>query len=154
MQFKPPTPLPSSFDEPTVFLAGSIEQGQAVDWQAQAASALEPHGVTILNPRRDVWNASWEQRITSAPFREQVEWELDGLTRCEAVLMYFAPGTQAPITLLELGLVAPSGKLIVSCPDGFWRKGNVEIVCARFGVPVVDKLEVAIELTRKALQSR
>jgi hypothetical protein len=68
--------------------------------------------------------------------------------------MYFAPGTQAPITLLELGLVAPSGKLIVSCPDGFWRKGNVEIVCARFGVPVVDELEEAIELTRRALQSR
>jgi hypothetical protein len=154
MQFKPPTPLPSSFDEPTVFLAGSIEQGHAVDWQAQAARALEPHGVTVLNPRRDTWEASWEQRITSAPFREQVEWELDGLTRCESVLMYFAPGTQAPITLLELGLVAPSGKLIVSCPDGFWRKGNVEIVCARFGVPVVDELDEAIELTRKALQSR
>ena len=28
-------------------------------------------------------------------------------------------------------------KLIVCCPEGFWRKGNVEVVCARFGAPLV-----------------
>lgn len=151
MQFKPPTPLPTSFDEPTVFLAGSIEQGQAIDWQAAAAKSLEARGITVLNPRRDDWDPSWQQRLSNAPFRAQVEWELDGLTRCDAVLMYFAPATQAPITLLELGLVAPSGKLIVSCPDGYWRKGNVEIVCARFGVPVVERLEEAIELAHQAV---
>ena len=35
---------------------------------------------------------------------------------------------RAPITLLELGLFARSGKLIVCCPDGYWRKGNIEVV--------------------------
>ena len=36
--------------------------------------------------------------------------------------------------MLELGLFANSGKLIVCCPDGFWRKGNVDIVCERYRI--------------------
>ena len=62
-----------------------------------------------------------------------VEWELDGLERADVIAMWFAPETKAPITLLELGLFARSGKVVVGCPNGFWRKGNVEVVCARFG---------------------
>jgi hypothetical protein len=84
------------------------------------------------------------QRARFAPFREQVEWELDALTRADLVLMHFEPATKAPVTLLELGLFASSGKLIVSCPDGYWRKGNVEVVCARFGVLLVDSLDEAL----------
>jgi hypothetical protein len=38
-------------------------------------------------------------------------------------------------------LFARSGKLLVCCPEGFWRKGNVEIVCARYGVPLVGELD-------------
>ena len=51
--------------------------------------------------------------------------------------MYFAPKSRAPIRLLELGLFARSGRLIVCCGDGFWRRGNVEVVCARNGVPML-----------------
>ena len=69
---------------------------------------------------------------------------MDDLVYVEA---YPEPDTKAPITLLELGLFAGSGKLIVCCPAGFWRKGNVEVVCRRFGVPMVadlDALAVAV----------
>ena len=50
--------------------------------------------------------------------------------------MYFSPETKSPITLLELGIyaVATPEKLLVCCPEGFWRKGNVDIVCAKYGV--------------------
>ena len=48
--------------------------------------------------------------------------------------MYFDPNTKSPISLLELGLFAKSGKLIVYCPEGFWRKGNVDVVCKRYEV--------------------
>jgi hypothetical protein len=41
--------------------------------------------------------------------------------------MYLAPGTQSPVSLLELGLCARSGKLKVGCPEGFWRRGNVKV---------------------------
>ena len=58
--------------------------------------------------------------------------------------MYFDPETKSPITLLELGLYARSGKLVVCCPHGFWRRGNVDIVCDRYGVDQVKLLDTLI----------
>lgn len=67
--------------------------------------------------------------------------------------MYFAPSTRAPITLLELGLFAQSGKLLVCCPEGYWRRGNVEVVCARYGIPMVADLAALITEARERLRS-
>ena len=92
--------------------------------------------------------ASWEQSIANPLFRGQVEWELDGLERASAIAMYYDPDTQAPITLLELGLFARSGKLIVCCPPGFWRRGNVEVVCIRFCIPLVTDLAELAHVVR------
>ena len=127
---KAPNPLPllGKF----VFTAGSIEMGKAENWQVKVEQAL-PDSVTVLNPRRDDWDSSWVQDISNPEFYEQVTWELNGLSRANLVLMYFDPNTQSPISLLELGLMATTSKdMIVCCPPGFWRKGNVEIVCAAF----------------------
>ena len=55
--------------------------------------------------------------------------------------MYFDPKTKSPISLLELGLFAKSGKLVVCCPDGFWKKGNVDIVCQRYKVLKIKDLD-------------
>jgi hypothetical protein len=145
---KPPTPLVLAGGERSVFLAGSIEMGRAEPWQAAIEQALADAPITLLNPRRDEWDASWEQSITNPPFREQVEWELEAQERASLIAMYFAPTTQAPVTLLELGLFARSGKLLVCCPTGFWRRGNVEVVCARYGVPLVAELEDLVRVIR------
>src|SRR5262249_42741648 len=99
---KPPTPLRLDGHTPTLFLAGSIEMGQAEDWQAQLERSLVDVDLVLLNPRRDEWDASWVQSIDNPQFREQVEWELAGLEQASLVAMYFAPSTKAPITLLEL----------------------------------------------------
>jgi hypothetical protein len=80
-----------------------------------------------------------------------VEWELAGLEQATVVAMYFAPSTKAPITLLELGLCARSGKLVVCCPDGYWRKGNVEVVCRRYGVPLLATLADLLAEVRRRL---
>src|SRR5688572_20491030 len=132
----PPAPLAVPAGARAVFLAGSIDQGTADDWQSALTAALAERDVVVLNPRRDEWDASWRQTIDEPRFRGQVEWELDGLERADVIAMWFAPATRAPITLLELGLHARGGKVVVGCPDGFWRKGNVEIVCARFAIPL------------------
>jgi Nucleoside 2-deoxyribosyltransferase like len=152
---KPPAPL-SSLDAttPAVFLAGSIEMNDAPRWQDELATALSDTELVLLNPRRDAWDSGWEQRMRCEPFREQVEWELAGLERADLVCFYFAPGTKSPISLLELGLVARSGRAIVCCPEGFWRLGNVEIVCARYGIERVDELDVLAERIRSWWQGR
>jgi hypothetical protein len=149
---KPPMPLPGKGSLPSVFLAGSIEMGQAEHWQVAIERALADSAIIILNPRRDEWDASWLQTISNPQFREQVEWELAGQEQATVIAMYFAPATKAPITLLELGLFARSGKVVVCCPEGFWRRGNVEIVCRRYGVPLVWELvELAAEVKRRVL---
>lgn len=141
---KPPAPLPAGTTEPVLFLAGSIEMGHAADWQTRVQDALAEADVCILNPRRDDWDASWEQTIDNPQFRGQVEWELGGLERADVIAFYFAPDTKAPITLMELGLCARTGKAIVACPDGYWRKGNVDVVCRRYGVAQVADLDALI----------
>jgi hypothetical protein len=151
---KPPTPLQIAPSETSIFLAGSIEMGGAEDWQARVEQELADLPITILNPRRDAWDASWEQSIKNPQFRAQVEWELVGQEQADIIAMYFAPTTKAPITLLELGLFARTGKLLVCCPDGFWRKGNVEIVCDRFSVPLVSEFELFMTLLRQSAGER
>lgn len=137
---KPPTNIAKARGL-KVFLAGSIEMGVAEDWQSRIALALKDSvskPVTLYNPRRDNWNSDWAQEIENDDFYEQVRWELQALDDSDIIAMYFDPNTKSPISLLELGLYAQSNKLIVGCPDGFYRKGNVEIVCNKYKIKMVD----------------
>jgi hypothetical protein len=156
IEVKPPRDYSAHKGMISIFLAGSIEMGKAVDWQAQVAAAFSHAEVLILNPRRDNWDAGWEQKIGNAPFREQVEWELDALDAADLILFYFAPETKAPVTLLELGLHAAAApeKLLVCCPEGFWRKGNVDIVCTRHGVRQAATLREMIAATERLIGQR
>jgi hypothetical protein len=119
-----------------VFLAGSIEMGVAENWQDKIANIFKEYNITFLNPRRDEWDSTWVQSIENKMFRDQVEWELNGLMEADFTVMYFDPKTKSPISLLELGLMAYTGRIIVCCPDEFYRKANVEIVCNRFEIPI------------------
>jgi len=116
-----------------IFLAGSIEMGKAENWQPMMEEALGANTL-IMNPRRDDWDSSWEQKKENQKFNDQVTWELFHLEKADWIVMYFAPGTISPISLLEFGLHAKSGKLLVCCPEGFQRKGNVDIVCERYKI--------------------
>lgn len=133
-----------------IFLAGSIEMGVAENWQDKVISSNKLM-VNFYNPRRDDWDSSWSQDINDPQFYEQVTWELDMLDKADFIFMYFDPNTKSPISLLELGLYAnmshrhrSKSKLIVCCPDGFWRKGNVDIVCQRYNIPMFTNLETAL----------
>lgn len=137
---KPPTPIPDA-DKRTVFLAGSIEMGKAVDWQARVTRDLSDDDVVIFNPRRDDWDSSWAQRADNDRFREQVLWELEALERADVIALCFMPVTMSPISLLEFGLHARKGNVVVLCPEGYWRKGNVDVTAAKYGVPVFDSYD-------------
>lgn len=149
MIIKPPTKPPYlsgakyAGELPTLFLAGSIEMGKAEDWQEWVGRALEDKFL-ILNPRRNPedWKEGVDiQNKDDVNFREQVEWELECQEQADAILMYLAPGTMSPISLLELGLFKSH---VVVCPEGFWRKGNVDIVCERYGIRQELSLEAAV----------
>lgn len=143
----------------SIFLAGSIEMGTAEQWQQKVLKDLADYNVKVFNPRRDDWDSSWEQSIRNPNFREQVEWELDALRNASIIIFYFSPGTKSPITLLELGYhISDNKPIYICCPDGYWRKGNIEILCMREGQKLYHSLSFMIgvlkaELRKKGLKS-
>ena len=167
----PPDPVTPSKDAVDVFLAGSIDMGVAVDWQTYLGNVLSdiPEVGHVYNPRRADFDASQKQAIGNEYFSGQVNWEANGYENSPVVFMYFAPGSQAPITLLELGYIlgrnkvvqdaTPYGKaftqsLVVYCPDDFWRQGNVEIMCYRNGIQIHRHLDAALVVLKKEIQAK
>lgn len=148
-----PDSLEQECNMTSIFLAGSIEMGLAEDWQTKTSELFKDTDVTFFNPRRDGWDSSWTQERINKEFAHQVNWEMDSLEECDIIFMNIIPGTKSPITLLELGLHANSKKIIVCCPDGFWRKGNVEIVCSRFNIPLYNNFEEAIEKLKDMIKN-
>ncbi len=136
---------------PHVFLAGSIEQGAAKDWQQDAinyfTAQLTLPDLVIINPRRVSWNSQLEQSISNPDFAWQVMFELEHLEKADAVVMWLEPGTMSPISLLEFGLLSgwtsagQLNKLVIGCPPGFWRRGNIEVVSSRYRIRLVDTFE-------------
>ncbi|KAK4107845.1 hypothetical protein N656DRAFT_802290 [Canariomyces notabilis] len=122
-----------------VFLAGTTSRTSGPDWRETLTDAISHLPVTVFNPLRPDWDSSWKEDVTFAPFREQVDWELDMQERADMVVVYFGPATDAPISLLELGLCARSGKgVVVVCHRDYRKRGNVEIVCQRYGIEFYD----------------
>lgn len=125
----------------SIFLAGTTSKVDTKDWRETLSSSLSDLPVTIYNPYRPDWDSSWREDISFAPYRQQVEWELEKQEKADIVIIYFHPATQAPISLLELGICARTpGKALVVCPEGYWKRGNVQIVCEKFGIEMVDDI--------------
>jgi len=81
-----------------VFLAGSIEQDTATKWQTDLIDYIKRHTsdrrVTLFNPRRDEWDASWEQDKENPEFYKQVTWELGALDHADVIALYLDPNTK------------------------------------------------------------
>lgn len=125
----------------SVFLAGTTSKVDTSDWRETLSTSLSDVPVTIFNPYRADWDSSWREDINFTPYREQVEWELEKQDKADFVVVYFHPATQAPVSLLEFGLCARvPGKALVVCPEGFWKRGNVQVACEKYGVEMVDSV--------------
>ncbi|KAF1851852.1 uncharacterized protein K460DRAFT_270263 [Cucurbitaria berberidis CBS 394.84] len=150
--YKPP--VRPEVDRPSVILYGAIQSNPTQDWQTSLAASLSDLPIAILNPRRDDWDSSWVEDIAFPKFKEQVEWEMDYAQVADVIVFYFAPGTLTPITLLELGMYAGTGKAIVCCPEGFYKRGNVQIVCSRYGIDLLGTLDELKEKVRARLTTK
>ena len=141
-------------DNYSIFLAGSIEIGKATAWQEELYDELMVFKkVLLVNPRGNDWDISWVQDISNPLFATQVEWELNALDTVDMVIIYFEPGTLSPISLMELGYVAGRcDNVIACCPEGFWRRGNVQIMCDRFSIPLLNTKEEFFTTIKKTLK--
>ena len=67
-------------------------------------------------------------------------------------VLYFDPKTKSPITLLEMGLHATDERVVVCCPEGFFRKGNVDIVCKRYDIKMTETYDELLKYLTKELK--
>ncbi|KAI9042729.1 nucleoside 2-deoxyribosyltransferase domain-containing protein [Aspergillus affinis] len=139
----------------SIFLAGTTTKiADTQDWREALSTSLSDLSVTIYNPFRPDWDGSWREDIDFAPYREQVEWELDRQEKADIVVIYFHPATHAPVSLLEFGLCAKvPGKAIAICPDGYWKRGNMQIVCKKYGVELLDNIDGVRAAVAKRMSS-
>ncbi len=129
----------------SVFLAGTIDMGSSENWQESFEKEFIDFDIDIYNPRRDSWDSSWEQKFTNPHFYQQVNWELNALEKADYIVLNLLSDSKSPISLLELGLYANSGKIYVVCPDGFYRSGNIQILCDKFNIPLYTNMEELID---------
>lgn len=149
--YKPSDEYTYTSNNLSVFLAGTIDNGSSIDWQKEAEEELQfinsrlgTGEIDIFNPRNDKWDFEIEQTVKNPEFKHQLQWEYDRLSNADLILMNFLSGSKSPITLLELGLFADTGKIIIVCPEEFWRRGNVEFVSDMYGIPRFDTLREAM----------
>ncbi|KAF5723024.1 hypothetical protein FMUND_2381 [Fusarium mundagurra] len=123
----------------SIFLAGITSSTGEPDWREVLTNDLMNHRVTILNPNRPDWDSTWKEDFSDKRWEEQVWWELDMQEAADIIVFMFHPSTDAPISLMELGLAvkSKSKRVIVCAQDGYRKKGNVEAVCKRFGAKLV-----------------
>lgn len=142
---------PLEQENPTisVFLAGSIEMGVASNWQAKVIKELKDTHIIVYNPRRDDWDNSWGPM--SKELKDQINWELDNLEKADYIFMYLDPKTKSPISLLEFGMYAKSGKLIVVCDPNFYRYTNVMITAEKYTIPVFRTISNGLEFLKYKL---
>ncbi|KAF2630872.1 hypothetical protein BU25DRAFT_408145 [Macroventuria anomochaeta] len=147
-------PEAPTYREYSVFLAGSIEMGKAVQWQKHMATFLSTLPITVNNPRRGHWDPTATQEAKNEAFKHQVEWELSALEKADVICFFFDATTISPVTMMELGLWAKSKKVVVCCDKRFWRAGNIHIVCDRYGVPFVERFEDLVPAIKNMLEEK
>ena len=125
-------------DAKSVFLAGTIDNGDSLNWQDKVIIELINLGVSceVFNPRREHWNAN----PTKEEMEKQIKWEQDHLDKADIIVMVLLDDSKSPISLLELGLYARTKKLIVFCTPSFYRFDNVRLTCEKYNIELVREL--------------
>ncbi|POS74138.1 hypothetical protein DHEL01_v207472 [Diaporthe helianthi] len=137
----------------SIFLAGPTETRWREGFIAALKQRLTAVNITIFDPFQPRWDSTWTEDVDSdLRFAAQVNWELTHQDKATTVAVFFHADSKAPVSLLELGLCARSGKAVVGCELGYWKRGNVQAVCRRYAVPLADSLDGLADLAAEKLR--
>lgn len=118
---------------PSVFLAGTIDNGDSINWQEEVIKEYENRWdkqIVFYSPRRSDWN---QYPIN---LEHQIKWEQGHLDAADLIVMCLLDNSKSPISLLELGLYAKSKKMVVFCNPEFYRYYNVKLTCEKYDIPL------------------
>lgn len=127
----------------SVFLAGTIDNGDSLNWQDKVIIELINLGVKnleVFNPRRE----HWDPNPTKEEIEKQITWEQNHLDMANLIVLVLLDESKSPISFLELGLYAKSKKLIVFCTPNFYRWDNVKLTCKKYNIELIQDLNPLI----------
>jgi len=126
-----------------IFLAGTIDNGDSQDWQSELIDIITntelKRRISIYNPRREDWPSS----DSHSEIDRQIDWELSHLEKADMIVMNILADSKSPVSLMELGLFARGGRLVVFCPKTFYRYDNIRKVCQRYGVQLFNTNDIS-----------
>lgn len=140
-----------------IFLAGSIDNGAAEDWQARISQLIIDHydqsnrNIQIINPRKESWDPTIDPSSKDEGLITQINWELNQLQSADLIAMYFTPDSKAPISLLEFGMYCKDSKMIVYCPTDFYRSTNVHVTAEHNNCCITDDEDEWINILLTAI---
>lgn len=78
------------------------------------------------------------------------------MEKADLVFIYFASEGLSAVSMFEFGncltkLYSGTGTMLVCCEDGYARRGNVQIVCARHGIKLLETMENVVEEIQSVL---
>lgn len=149
IEIQAPKELPPE-NKLSVFLGGTIDNGDSENWQKTIINSLKEEDGYILNPRKNDWDSTWKCDLSDKRFKEQVSWEWRAMHRATFIVFNFLPDSISPITLLELGGFLHKNP-IVCCQPGYWRKGNVDFVCNYSYITVVETENELIKIIKQKI---
>ena len=134
-------------DSKTVFLAGTIDNGDSFNWQEGIINRCQDLDIVFYNPRRK----KWPSVTVTSQIEYQIKWEQEHLDNADLIIMCLLDNSRSPISLLELGLYAQSGKIIVFCNPEFYRYDNVRLTCEKYNIPLY---KVDLDNMKKIIESK
>ena len=140
-------------DKISVFLAGTIDNGESIDWQASLSNEIQEEfpKVNIYNPRR----ADWDKDATVPDLIEQIRWEQKYLNQCSILFFNILANSVSPVTLLELGQALGRGKeVVIACSSDYFRYWNVRATALEHDRIVYTSYEQAVKLLKRKLTTR
>ncbi|RGP58871.1 hypothetical protein FLONG3_11352 [Fusarium longipes] len=126
-----------SNDTTSIFLAGTTTSTNEPNWRQSFTAALANFPIAIFDPSRPDWDSTWREDFSDERWAEQISWELDMQEAADIVVFMFDRVTDAPISLMELGLAVKTKQVIVCAHNEYRKRGNVDAVCRRFGAKMV-----------------
>lgn len=113
-------------------LAGASEADGGSRWQETVAAFISKVGHIALSTRSRE-TPTGMPTFENPHFFQARSWELDALDLAEFVIFHLDSISRSPEGILELGYAAAKfpQKVCVICPEGFWCKGLVDLLCYR-----------------------
>lgn len=123
-----------------IFLAGSIDLKLSSNWREELIVKSGNHHFYF-----DPTNKNHDD-LDQKQMENHIKWELDALCMADKIILNFLPNSTSPISLVELGLYVSTTKLIVVCPNEFYKSNYINILCKKYKTPLFNTINEALQV--------